>query len=56
MPTKHDQDTKIKAARLVRVQHRTAVLAIIPAASVVVAWLVGIAALAGLAVIERRWA
>lgn len=41
---------------LVRVQHRTAVLAVIPAGSVVVvAWLVGIAALAGLALIERRW-
>lgn len=42
---------------LVRVQHRTAVLAIIPAGSVmVVAWLVGAAALAGLAFAERRWA
>ncbi len=42
---------------LVRVQHRTAVLAIIPAGSVaVVAWLVGIAALAGLGALERRWA
>lgn len=42
---------------LVRVQHRTAVLAIIPAGSVVViALLVGAAALAGLAVVERRWA
>lgn len=42
---------------LVRVQHRTAVLAIVPAGSVVViAWLVGIAALAGLAALERRWA
>ena len=42
---------------LVRVQHRTAVLAIIPAGSVVVvAWLAGIAALAGLGVAERRWA
>lgn len=41
---------------LVRVQHRTAVLALIPAGSVVVvAWLIGIAALAGLALIERRW-
>jgi len=41
---------------LVRVQHRTAVLAIIPAGSIVViAWLVGTAALAGLAVVERRW-
>lgn len=42
---------------LVRVQHRTAVLAIIPAGSVaVVAWLVGIAALLGLGALERRWA
>jgi hypothetical protein len=42
---------------LVRVQHRTAVLAIIPAGSIVViAWLFGTAALAGLAVVERRWA
>lgn len=42
---------------LVRVQHRTAVLAIIPAGSIVViAWLVGGAALAGLTAIERRWA
>lgn len=42
---------------LVRVQHRTAVLAIIPAGSIVViALLVGAAALAGLAVVERRWA
>lgn len=42
---------------LVRVQHRTAVLAIIPAGSVaVVAWLVGIAALVGLGALERRWA
>lgn len=42
---------------LVRVQHRTAVLAIIPAGSIVViAWLVGIAALAGLTVVERRLA
>ncbi|OBY31879.1 membrane protein [Mycolicibacter kumamotonensis] len=41
---------------LVRVQHRTAILAIIPAGSIVViAWLVGTAALAGLAVVERRW-
>ncbi|WP_448421803.1 DUF3592 domain-containing protein [Mycolicibacter minnesotensis] len=40
---------------LVRVQHRTAVLAIIPAGSVmVVGWLAGIAALAGLSAIERR--
>lgn len=42
---------------LVRVQHRTAVLAIIPAGSIVViAWLFGAAALAGLAVVERRLA
>jgi len=42
---------------LVRVQHRTAVLAIIPAGSIVViAWLVGAAALAGLTAVERRWA
>lgn len=42
---------------LVRVQHRTAVLAVIPAGSVVVVgWLAGIAALAGLAAVERRWA
>ncbi|WP_409370700.1 DUF3592 domain-containing protein [Mycolicibacter longobardus] len=42
---------------LVRVQHRTAVLAVIPAGSVaVVAWLVGIAALVGLGALERRWA
>lgn len=42
---------------LVRVQHRTAVLAVIPAGSVVVvAWLAGFAALAGLASVERRWA
>lgn len=41
---------------LVRVQHRTAVLAVIPAGSVaVIAWLVGVAALAGLAFAERRW-
>lgn len=41
---------------LVRVQHRTAVLAIIPAGSVVVvAWLIGVAALAGLGAVERRW-
>ncbi|MEB3071545.1 DUF3592 domain-containing protein [Mycolicibacter sp. MYC017] len=41
---------------LVRVQHRTAVLAVIPAGSVaVIAWLVGIAALVGLAFAERRW-
>jgi len=40
---------------LVRVQHRTAVLAIIPAGSIVViALLVGTAALAGLAFVERR--
>jgi len=42
---------------LVRVQHRTAVLAVIPAGSVVVVgWLVGIAALAGINFLERRWA
>ncbi|WP_165757731.1 DUF3592 domain-containing protein [Mycolicibacter senuensis] len=42
---------------LVRVQHRTAVLAIIPAGSIVViALLIGAAALAGLAVVERRLA
>lgn len=42
---------------LFRVQHRTAVLAVIPAGSVaVVAWLVGFAALAGCNVVERRWA
>jgi hypothetical protein len=42
---------------LVRVQHRTAVLAVIPAGSVViVAWLIGAAALAGLALAERRLA
>ncbi|WP_412178208.1 DUF3592 domain-containing protein [Mycolicibacter heraklionensis] len=42
---------------LVRVQHRTAVLAVIPAGSVaVIAWLIGIAALAGCNVAERRWA
>ena len=40
---------------LVRVQHRNASLAIIPAGSIaVVGWLVGGAALAGLASIERR--
>ncbi|MGV0700070.1 DUF3592 domain-containing protein [Mycolicibacter sinensis] len=42
---------------LVRVQHRTAVLAIIPAGSIVViALLIGAVALAGLAVVERRLA
>lgn len=42
---------------LVRVQHRTAVLAIVPAGSVaVLAVLVGIGALSGLNVAERRWA
>lgn len=42
---------------LVRVQHRTAVLAVIPAGSVaVIAWLIGTAALAGCNVAERRWA
>jgi hypothetical protein len=40
---------------LVRVQHRNAGLAIIPAGSIaVVAWLVGAVALAGLAVLDRR--
>jgi hypothetical protein len=40
---------------LVRVQHRNASLAIIPAASVaVVAWLAGAVLLAGLTVLERR--
>jgi hypothetical protein len=40
---------------LVRVQHRTAALAIIPAGSItVVAWLLAAAALAGLAVLEQR--
>lgn len=40
---------------LVRVQHRNASLAIIPAGSIaVVGWLVAIAALAGLAALERR--
>jgi len=40
---------------LVRVQHRNAGLAIIPAGSIaVVAWLVGALALAGLAVLDRR--
>ncbi len=40
---------------LVRVQHRNASLAIIPAGSIaVVGWLVAAAALAGLAVVERR--
>lgn len=42
---------------LVRVQHRTAALAIIPAGSIaVVAWLIGGLVLAGLVVIERRLA
>ncbi|HEU0192260.1 MAG TPA: DUF3592 domain-containing protein [Mycobacterium sp.] len=41
---------------LVRVQHRTAVLAIIPAGSIAVAgWLIAAAALAGLALAERRF-
>lgn len=41
---------------LVRVQHRTAVLAVIPAGSVaMLAWLVGIAALAAINLVERRW-
>ena len=40
---------------LVRVQHRNASLAIIPAGSIVVlSWLIGGAALAGLVLIERR--
>jgi hypothetical protein len=40
---------------LVRVQHRTAVLAIIPAASIaLVGWLIAAGALAGLAVIDKR--
>lgn len=40
---------------LVRVQHRTAVLAIIPAGSIaVLAWLIAAAALAGLAAIDKR--
>lgn len=42
---------------LVRVQHRTAVLAIIPAGSIaVLGWLVAAAALAGLAVVDKRLA
>lgn len=42
---------------LVRVQHRTAALAVIPAGSVaVIAWLIGIVALLGCNVAERRWA
>ena len=42
---------------LVRVQHRTAALAIIPAGSIAVAaWLIGGAVLAGLVLIERRTA
>jgi hypothetical protein len=40
---------------LVRVQHRTAALAIIPAGSIlVVGWLIAAAALIGLAVLEKR--
>ncbi|AQT82566.1 hypothetical protein B1R94_04460 [Mycolicibacterium litorale] len=40
---------------LVRVQHRTAALAIIPAGSIaVLGWLIGGAVLAGLALLERR--
>lgn len=40
---------------LVRVQHRTAALAIIPAGSIaVVAWLIGGAVLTGLVLVERR--
>lgn len=47
---KHDPD-------LVRVQHRSAVLAIIPAGSIaVLGWLIGVAALLGLAIVERRLA
>ena len=42
---------------LVRVQHRTAALAIIPAGSIaVLAWLVGAGALFGLAALDRRLA
>ncbi|OBI52683.1 hypothetical protein A5707_12035 [Mycobacterium kyorinense] len=42
---------------LVRVQHRTAMLAIIPAGSIaVVGWLIAAAALAGLALLEKRLA
>ncbi len=44
-----------KNPNLVRVQHRTAKLAIIPAGSImVVGWLVAGAALAGLALLEKR--
>ncbi|GBE65200.1 membrane protein [Mycobacterium sp. MFM001] len=44
-----------KNPNLVRVQHRTARLAIIPAGSImVVGWLVAAAALAGLALLEKR--
>ena len=40
---------------LVRVQHRNASLAIIPAGSIaVVGWLIAVAALAGVALVERR--
>ncbi len=40
---------------LVRVQHRTAALAIIPAGSIaVVAWLIGGLVLTGLVLVERR--
>ena len=45
-----------KNPNLVRVQHRTATLAIIPAGSIaVVGWLVAAAALVGLALVEKRW-
>lgn len=44
-----------KNPNLVRVQHRTATLAIIPAGSIaVVSWLVAGAALVGLALVEKR--
>lgn len=44
-----------KNPNLVRVQHRTATLAIIPAGSIaVVGWLVAAAALVGLALLEKR--
>lgn len=46
-----------KNPNLVRVQHRTAMLAIIPAGSIaVVGWLIAAAALAGLALLEKRLA
>src|SRR5262245_34937187 len=45
-----------KDPNLVRVQHRNAGLAIIPAGSIAVAaWLAGAAALAGLALLDRRF-